>query len=229
MYQHAWSLLTDEQWIRDTISQGYKIPFSSPPPLSATPITTNSMSSKETGIIEQEIFTLLTKKAIETASTVTGFSSRLFLVPKKTGDLRPVLNLKPLNQFIPERYFKMETITTVCSFINKNDFMTSIDLSDAFLHVLIHPSSRKYLQFEWKGQRYQFRVLPFGMSLSPLVFTKILRPVLKWARRRGIRISAYLDDLLIIASSRDQALHHTQLVLQRLTSLGFLIKESKWC
>jgi hypothetical protein len=47
------------------------------------------------------------------------------------------------------------------------------------------------------GQLYQFRVLPFGLSLSPLVFTKILKPVLKWAHRKGLRLSAYLDDSLI--------------------------------
>jgi hypothetical protein len=67
------------------------------------------------------------------------------------------------------------------------------------LHVLVHRSSRRFLQFAWQGRLFQFRVLPFGMSLSPLVFTKILRPVLRWARRKGIRLSAYLDDLLIIA------------------------------
>lgn len=227
MYHDAWALLTNEQWIRDTITNGFRIPFTTPPPVSSSPTTPTRMSPKDTGIIEKEILSLLTKKAIETASSTTGFSSRLFLVPKKTGDLRPCLNLKPLNQFVPERYFKMETIKTVCSLMNKNDFMTSIDLSDAFMHILIHPSSRRYLQFEWKGHRYQFRVLPFGLSLSPLVFTKVLRPVLKWARRRGIRISAYLDDLLIIASSREKARYHTQLVRQRLESLGFLIKETK--
>ena len=96
-----------------------------------------------------------------------------------------------------------------------------------FLHVLIHSSSRKYLQFHWKGKQYQFRVLPFGLSLAPFVFTKILKPVLRWARRRGIRISAYLDDLLIMAKSFQQAEEATQAVLDKLSSLGFLIKPSK--
>ena len=36
------------------------------------------------------------------------FISTVFSVPKKTGDFRPVVNLKPLNQFVEKIHFKME-------------------------------------------------------------------------------------------------------------------------
>jgi hypothetical protein len=111
--------------------------------------------------------------------------------------------------------------------INQGDFLTSIDLADAFLHVLVDQSSRRYLQFAWEGQLFQFRVLPFGLSLSPLVFTKILRPILRWARRKGIRISAYLDDLLIVAKDYRTSLNQTRLVVRKLSELGFLVKATK--
>lgn len=71
------------------------------------------------------------------------------------------------------------------------------------------------------------RVLPFGLSLSPMVFTKILRTVLKWARRRGIRLAAYLDDLLVVARSQHTSQIHTRAVLRKLQELGFAIKTSK--
>ena len=120
----------------------------------------------------------------------------------------------------------METIKSVCNMLQKNDYLTSIDLADAFLHILIHPSHRKYLQFQWHGRQYQFRVLPFGLSLSPLVFTKVLKPVLRWARRRGIRISAYLDDLIIVAKTKELSREHTRLVHAKLVELGYKIKET---
>lgn len=100
-----------------------------------------------------------------------------------TWDRHPVLNLRLLNQFIPHRHFKMESLETPCTLINQEDYFTSIDLADDFLHVLVHHSSRRYLQLIWDGQLFQFGVLSFGLSLSPLIFTKILRPVLRWARR----------------------------------------------
>lgn len=62
------------------------------------------------------------------------------------------------------KHFKMETIRNM---INRGDYLTSIDLTDAFLHILVNLSSRRYLQFEWCNKLFQFRVLPLGMSLSP--------------------------------------------------------------
>jgi len=131
------------------------------------------LAKKDTDALDQEVSALLTKGSIELA-TSPGFSSRLFCIPKKTGDLRPVLNLRPLNAYIAPRHFKMETLAAITTAIEQNDYMTSLDLQDAFHHILIHPKSHKYLQFHWHSKIYQFKVLPFGLSLAPLVFTKVL-------------------------------------------------------
>jgi len=208
------------------VTEGYKIPFLSRPPVAAPRSFSPRVAKDEALAIEKEVMALLHKKAIEEASS-PGFTSRLFTIPKSTGDLRPVLNLRPLNRYVPARSFKMETIKSVCNMLQKNDYLTSIDLADAFLHILIHPSHRKYLQFQWNGKQYQFRVLPFGLSLSPLVFTKVLKPVLRWARRLGIRISAYIDDLIIAAKTKELSKEHTRLVYAKLVELGYKVKETK--
>lgn len=202
------------------------MPFETRPPISTIPRQSHPLSQEAMAVMDKEVSALLTKGAIECASG-PGFTSPLFVIPKKTGDLRPVLNLRALNQFLPVQHFKMETIQHVCHLINPKDYLTSMDLSDAFLHVPIHPSSRRYLQFQWRNQLYQFKVLPFGLSLAPLVFTKVLRPLLRWARRKGIRISAYLDDLLIAAATKELSIEATKMVQLKLKSLGFLIKEAK--
>ena len=41
-----------------------------------------------------------------------------------------------------------------------NDWAVSIDLTDAYLHILIHPQSRKYLRFAYEDQVLQFTALP---------------------------------------------------------------------
>lgn len=228
-YQDAWTQITNSKWILNIIQNGFRIPFTTAPPLCHTTSTlrfpTATTTQAQTSI-ENEIRSLLEKKAIEKTHG-PGFRSHLFAVPKKTGDLRPVLNLKPLNQYIPRRPFKMETIQLVCKMIQPSDYLTSIDLRDAFLHVLIHSASRKYLQFHWKGDLFHFKTLAFGLSLSPMVFTKLLKPLLRWARRKGIRISAYLDDIIITAKTKELSHLHTTQVCQKLTELGFLFKESK--
>lgn len=155
------------------------------------------------------------------------FISNIFLVPKKTGDFRPVINLKPLNSFVQEIHFKMESINLACSFIKPGDFMASLDLKDAYFSIPIFQPHRKYLRFLWKGQRYEFTCLPFGYSLAPRVFTKVLKPVIATLRFRGIRLVVFIDDILVIASSAQQCSDHLAEALALLRSLGFTINFKK--
>ena len=55
--------------------------------------------------------------------------------------------------------------------------MTSIDLRDAYYSIPVSPTYRKYLKFIWRDQLYQFTCLPMGLSSSPRIFTKIMKPV----------------------------------------------------
>ncbi len=52
------------------------------------------------------------------------------------------------------------------------------------------------------------QVLPFGLSLSPRVFTKVLEAALVPLREQGVRILNYLDDWFILAQSQDQLCKH---------------------
>ncbi|CAB3990422.1 Hypothetical predicted protein [Paramuricea clavata] len=55
------------------------------------------------------------------------------------------------------------------------------------------------------SQYFIFRVLPFGLSTAPLVFTKILKPVLRHWRSSGKRVCMFLDDGLGGSSSLQSA------------------------
>ncbi len=44
-------------------------------------------------------------------------------------------------------------------------------------------------------------MLPFKMSLSPYIFTKTLRLVIKVLRAKGIRVVAYMDNILLIVDT----------------------------
>ena len=59
--------------------------------------------------------------------------------------------------------------------LRKNEWVTSIDLTDTYLHIPIHPQSQKYLWFHYKGVSYQFTSLPFGLATAPLIFTSVVK------------------------------------------------------
>lgn len=77
-----------------------------------TPVT--SSQDRQVRAITEEVQRLLEKGAIqEVSSQEEGFFSRLFLVPKKDQQMRPVINLRPQNQFLHYQHFKMEGIHVV--------------------------------------------------------------------------------------------------------------------
>ncbi len=156
-----------------------------------------------------------------------GFYSPYFIVPKKGGGLRPILDLRVLNRALHKLPFKMLTHRRMIKCIQPHDWFAAIDLKDAYFHVSILPRHRPFLRFAFEGRAWQYRVLPFGLSLSPRVFTKVVEGALTPLREVGVRILNYLDDWLILAQSREQLGDHRDLVLRHLSQLGLRVNWEK--
>ena len=147
--------------------------------------------------LEEEVASLLQKGAVKEIHPVSpGFYSRIFLVPKKNGKVRLIIDLSTLNRHVFIQSFKMETQRKVRNAIRLNDWAFSLDLTDAYLHVQIHPRSRKYLRFTLNGRVYHFKALPFGLSTSPFVFTLLMTVIATHLRKRAIIMHPYLDHWL---------------------------------
>ena len=142
-------------------------------------------------------------------------------------NLRPVINLKPLNEFVQYHHFKMEGLNTLLDLLSGSEFFITIDLKDAYFTIPIHPHHYKYLRFEWNSTLFEFICLPFGLSSAPRVFTKVLKPFVGSIRNKGIRLVIYLDDMAIISSSRELSSQEGAIVVQILESLGFIINREK--
>ena len=173
---------------------------------------------------------MLSKRAIEELPLdrcTPGFYSRIFLVLKKNGKWRPVIDLSAFNKFVVSPHFKMLQPREVLARVLPGHWATSIDLKDAYFHIPILKSARKFLRFTFGGRVYQFRVLPFGVTTAPLVFTKLLQVVSAYLHSRGVDILIYFDDSLVLHFERDKLVRNTQLVLSLLVRLGFIPSEEK--
>ena len=225
----CWKRCNPNHWVMQTITRGYRLQFAEVPSLSSRVIYTRARGLKADALRE-EISSLLHKGAIVELTrdqSRLGFWSRYFLVQKKGGGLRPILDLRALNKHLKRFKFKMLTPASLMKSVRQGDFHCSVDLKDAYQHVLIYPPHRKFLRFAFEGRLYEYTVLPFGLSLSPRVFVKVTEAAIAPLRHQGIKLATYIDDWLISAASCSEAARHTKLVLAHLAALGFNVNFAK--
>ena len=229
-FKRDWLINKCSQNVLNIITNGYVLPFRSKPNLIRFPLILSEYKAQQKDqALATCIQSLLSKNAIERVENVKslGFYSRLFLVPKPHQRWRPVIDLSRLNTFLHVEKFKMETPESIRTSLVPGEWVSSIDLSDAYLHIPIHPNSRKYLRFCYKAQVFQFTSLPFGLATAPQVFTMIVKEVKLMALSRGLRIHQYLDDWLIRSQSQEESQRDTQAVVDLTQSLGWIINQEK--
>ena len=224
-FQKRWEDITEDSWVLSVIRKGYKIPFIRKPFLSPTPVF---LRQTESPALEEEVKELILKGAVEKINPEDpGFYSQIFLVPKKNGKLRLIIDLSKLNSFLNIQSFNMETANKVRQSILPNDWAFSLDLTDAYFHVPIHWRSRKYLSFCIKGQTFQFKALPFGLATSPFVMTRLMVTIATHLRRRSVILFPYLDDWLVRNQIQADILRDQQFTIKLISSLGLIINEKK--
>ena len=80
---------------------------------------------------------------------------------------RFIFDLQNLNQHLRIQKFKMERLQDALTLVARGDWITSIDISEAYHQVPIRPDHQKYLRFTIRSpdgttQSYEFRSLPRG-------------------------------------------------------------------
>jgi len=222
-----WEKITSDQWVLEVVKHGYRLNLEGSPPFTGCHRTRLRDGQ---AALSEEVASLLDKSAVEKVppdQERTGFYSTYFLVPKKDGGIRPILNLKRFNQYLTVPKFKMETLQSIIPLLSQGLWLASVDLKDAYFHIPIAKEHRKYLRFLFEGQAYQYKVAPFGLSPAPMLFTRVLLAIIAWLRLQGVHIHVYLDDLLIAGQSPQQVHLAIRLVLATLTHAGYVINTKK--
>ena len=141
--------------------------------------------------------------------------------------MRFILNLKKLNKFITAPHFKIEDMKIALKLLTRSCFMTKIDLKDGYFLIPVHKKHKKYLRFSFRGVLYEFNAIPFGLSTAPYLFTKLVKPVVAWLRQKGFKSVVYLDDFLMIGTSREECSENARETKNLLESLGLIINYEK--
>ena len=226
LHHKQWMTITSDKFILQTVA-GATLEFDESPIRGSKPRAIN-FSHYECECIDKELDKFLQFDIVERVEHVHDeFISNIFIRDKKDGSHRVILNLIELNQFIAYHHFKMDTIDTVINLMRPDCFMASVDLSNAYFSIPFAKAHRKYLRFEWRGELYEFNVLPNGMSAGPRMFTKVLKPVYAHLRQMGHVTTGYIDDTFITSNSCEGCITSIEYTTGLLTALGFYINSAK--
>ena len=222
----AWNQITQNPLVKDWISYGVPIPFSSTPP--PFEITNRQFSYREHQFITQEINSLLKNNCIvrcnytEKTLCVSGIS----VVPKRSGDFRLILDLRRVNTHCVPRRFSYTDINSALEIVDPDDLLVTLDIKSGFHHIKVHPEHTQYLGFKFEGIYYKFVVLPFGLNCSPYYFHKCVRPVIEHLVDKGIKCVVCVDDFLLSDTS-DRINASKSYLISVLETLGWFINYDK--
>ena len=127
-----------------------------PPPFNGV-LNSIPTDPAETQVLRQELEDMVAKGAVERVPDYLaheGYYSCYFLVPKRDGERRPILNLKPFNKFVRKYKFRLIGTKSLLSRVKRGDFPSCIDLRDAYFHCPVTPRHRKYLRLCLQGECY---------------------------------------------------------------------------
>ena len=100
IFLDQWRSITSNKFVLNVV-QGHHLQLRSHPPLFCNFWQSNvKAAAAHYPIIQKEVDDLLSKGAIKLSSGGVGFYSGVFVVPKHTGGLWPILNLKQFNHYL---------------------------------------------------------------------------------------------------------------------------------
>lgn len=168
-----------------------------------TPVFTRNyrLPQSQKTIISGEVNRLLADQLIEPCAS--NFNSPLLIVPKKSIDgapkFRMCVDYRKLNRkLIPDR-FPMPRIEDIFDNLGSAKYFSVMDLQAGYHQIPINKNSRKYLAFSSDTGMYQWKVLPFGLSIAPSAFSRMM--ALAFSGLSPERCFSYMDDLIVIGYS----------------------------
>lgn len=204
----------------------FKEEFLNSPAVRINPYPTSPEIQKK---INREINEMLRQKVIEHSHSDWSLST--VPVIKPTGEVRLCLDARRLNDRTKRDAYPLPHQDRILSRVGASKFLSTIDLTKAFLQIPLDPGSRKYTAFSVLGRGlFQFTRLPFGLVNSPATLARLMDKVLGFGELEP-NVFVYLDDIVVVNDTFEAHMRSLEEVARRLkmANLSINIHKSKFC
>ena len=146
------------------------------------------------------------------------------IVKKKDGGPRFCVDFRKLNAITKPMAVPLPLIDDILALLGRSACFSTLDLRSVYWQVAMDRMDRKKAAFTCHLGLFNFRVMPFGLSNTPGVFTQLMSMVLEGLEGFAM---AYLDDMLVFSKTPEEYLAHLQQVMDRLREHNLKIKLPK--
>lgn len=221
LLQHLNLFILDDTEMGKISVEKTKIPMVDSEPV-RMPLYRHPEQAKE--IIAHMIEDMLEKDIIETSTAI--YLAPIVLVNKPNGSKRLCIDFRGVNTHIKHNIHPLPRLDALVEEVAGKEYYCTLDMKDAYYQVVLDKESRDITTFSDGLNLYRFKRLPFGLSVSPAIFTKVMQEVLGPLMKDGW-VKNYLDDVIIYANSYDKLMERLKLVLIRFEEMGLKLNISK--
>lgn len=124
--------------------------------------------------------------------------SPTFVLPKKDGSYRLIHDLRQINVAMDAPRFKMRGAKEAADVVRASGALVTLDLARGYQQVAVAKEARSFLGAAWRNTTVASTVLPFGLSLSAYVFTRLTAFLARLIRQKcGLNVAIFVDDFLL--------------------------------
>ena len=160
---------------------------------------------------------------ISKVDTPTPWCAGMVVVPKKSGDVRICVDLKPLNESVLREVHPIPSVDETLGKLAGATVFSKLDANSGFWQIPLSEDSRLLTTFITPFGRFCFNKLPFGISSAPELFQKRMTKLLE-----GLEgVVCHMDDVLVVG--KDQEQHDARLtkVFERIESAELTLNAAK--
>ena len=181
------------------------------------------ISLKERQVLEEHVKEQLAKGWLDVSTSA--FGAPVLFVPKPDGTLRMCIDYRELNRITVKNKYPLPRIDDLMDNLSGASCFSSLDLTSGYHQLVLNEKDRQKTAFNTHFGKYEYKVLPMGLSNAPAVFQAAMNKVFGSLLNKCVCV--YLDDILIFSKTPEEHLRHVEQVLTILRDNNLKAKRAK--
>lgn len=160
--------------------------------------------------IKNQVDGLLKDDLIEISQS--SYNSPLIVVPKKSADgskkYRMCVDYRMLNRKVIPDKFPLPRIDDILDGLGTSMYFSVLDLQSGFHQIPLEENSKSLTAFSTDTGMFQWKVLPFGLSVAPSSFSRMMN--IAFSELGSSKAFVYMDDLIVLGKTEKDHLQNLQ-------------------